>query len=89
VDASSQRLLESIGAAELDYYSAGEERALKEALRSWPLLAAVARALEARDAAEELRDTPLRVVAPAAEPIDADEMIEEADDERSPSQEVP
>jgi len=72
-DASAQRLLDAIGASELEYFSAADERATADALQSWPLLAAVWRTLrveravndsDARrvTAAAECADPPLRVV---------------------------
>ena len=57
--------MDAVGAPDLEYYSAGEERAVNEALCAWPLLAAVARALRAEMAREEPTsgpDQPLRVV---------------------------
>jgi hypothetical protein len=53
VDAPVERLLDEIGAPELEYYSVAEERAVNEALDAWPLLAAVARALQADKTREE------------------------------------
>ena len=89
-DASAQRLLEAVGSSELDYFSAAEERAVAEALQSWPLLAAISRTLDVERAAHESAarraaaagesvDPPLRVVEAAdATPFDG-EHIEEAD----------
>jgi hypothetical protein len=88
-DASAQRLLDAIGASDLDYFSAADERAIAEALQSWPLLAAISRALRLERAANETgarraaaaaesADPPLRVVEPAdATPFEG-ELIEEA-----------
>ncbi len=82
-DASARRLLDAIGASDIDYFSAADERVIAEALRSWPLLATIARALVCErvanencarraSAANENADPPLRVVEPdaTAEPID-------------------
>lgn len=52
-DASAQRLLDAIGASDLAYFSAADERAVAEALQSWPLLAAIARTLRVESAAGE------------------------------------
>jgi hypothetical protein len=65
VDAPVERLLDAIGAPDLHYYRAGEERAVNEALRAWPLLATVARALREDGARKEPTkgaEQPLRVV---------------------------
>jgi hypothetical protein len=87
-DASARRLLDAIGAAELDYFSAAGERAIGEALESWPLLAATARTLRVeRDAGEararrlnaaDRADPPLRVVETAGDPLSEDPLIEES-----------
>jgi hypothetical protein len=52
-DASAKRLLDAIGVAELDYFSAADERAIAEALQSWPLLAAISRTIRVARAANE------------------------------------
>jgi hypothetical protein len=65
VDAPVERLLDEIGAPDLQYYSARDERAVNEALGAWPLLAAVVRASLVDEAQKELVkevDQPLRVV---------------------------
>ena len=72
-DASAKRLLEAIGATDLDYFSAADEGAITEALRSWPLLAEISRLLQVEGAAHQAKarraaaphgdaDPPLRVV---------------------------
>jgi hypothetical protein len=69
-DGSAQRLLDEIGAGEIDYYSAKEETAVAAALRRWPLLAVVSRALAGlRSVPEPPRenDAQLRVVNPPPE----------------------
>lgn len=53
VDAPVERLLDEVGVPELQYYSAAEERAVHEALGTWPLLAAVAQALRTERARSE------------------------------------
>jgi hypothetical protein len=47
-DESAKRLLDQIGAADINYYSAQEETAVAAALRAWPLLAAISRVLGLR-----------------------------------------
>src|SRR5262245_9255856 len=83
-DVAASRLLDAIGATDLDYYSAADERALTEALQAWPLLASVSRALVIKSAANETGaarpgdavDPPLRVIdsatptPPRGEPVD-------------------
>jgi hypothetical protein len=92
VDVPAQRLLDEIGAPDLEYYSAADERTVDEALRAWPLLAAVARTLQGERAARRTQgpkppvDPPLRVIVPAADPDPADE-IEEVDPSISPAKE--
>jgi hypothetical protein len=69
-DAPVERLLDEIGAPDLEYYSAAEDRAVDEALSAWPLLAAIAHALRAeRPRQEPTKDTdpPLRVIMPGEE----------------------
>jgi hypothetical protein len=72
-DASAQRLLDAIGASELDYFSAAQRRGVAEAIQTWPLLAAITRTLQVERAAAdngvrgpssaaESMDPPLRVV---------------------------
>ena len=88
-DASAQRLLDAIGASELDYFSAADERAIVEALQSWPLLAAISRTLRVERAANESGtrratamadnvDPPLRVVEPLSATPPEGEPIAEA-----------
>lgn len=80
VDVPAERLLERIGASDLDYYSAAEDRAVGEALRAWPLLEAVSRVMRADGALRRRRpswpkdatpireaDPPIRVVSPEEE----------------------
>jgi hypothetical protein len=65
VDTPAERLLDEIGVPELEYYSAGEARAVEEALTTWPLLATVTRALgqePAKDEPTRGAEQPLRVV---------------------------
>jgi hypothetical protein len=67
-DGSAQRLLDEIGAADLDYYSAREENAVAAALRAWPLLGAVARALASfRAPPEPHRDRSRASTSPSAQ----------------------
>jgi hypothetical protein len=71
VDAPVERLLDEIGVPDLEYYSAGAERAVTQALDAWPLLAEVAHALRAERKPEIPPNAPeqsLRVVDPDAEP---------------------
>lgn len=92
-DVSAQRLLTTIG-SELEYFSAAGERAIVEALQSWPLLAAIWRTLRVERAAGESVsrgamaaadvDPPLRVVDSANGASFEDERIEEADGDRPP-----
>ncbi len=88
VDEPAKRLLDEIGAPDLEYYSAKEERTVGEALRAWPLLAAVARTLRADKSARRREeptppvDSTLRVIQPTAD-ADRDDEIEEADDTTS------
>jgi hypothetical protein len=85
-DVAAQRLLDAIGTPELAYYNAADERALTEALQSWPLLATIARALALEDSAAESGarrptdplDPPLRVLDSRDDAID-DRRIEDAD----------
>jgi hypothetical protein len=70
VDAPAERLLDAIGARELEYYSAADERAFNEALTAWPLLAMVARTLGQDRTKEEPPkgvEQSLRVVVPTSE----------------------
>jgi hypothetical protein len=85
VDTPVERLLDEIGVPDLDYYSAGEERALKDALAAWPLLATVAHTLRTeRPRAEPTKelDQPLRVVVDSTKPTRARDS-EETDDAAS------
>lgn len=69
VDTPVERLLDAVGAPDLEYYSAAKERAVHEALGAWPLLAAVARAVREQRVREEPTsgpDQPLRVVVQAS-----------------------
>jgi hypothetical protein len=89
VDAPVERLLDEIGAPDLDYYSAGDERAVNEALGAWPLLAAVAQTLRAERAREQPAkavEQPLRVVVQDGEPTRACETERTADPTSSPKE---
>jgi hypothetical protein len=68
-DVSVARLLDDIGAPDFEYYSAGEERVVGEALRAWPLLAAVTRSLRAGGTAQRVYGAPstFRVIEPPSE----------------------
>jgi len=92
-DVSAQRLLTAIG-SELEYFSAAGEHAIREALQSWPLLAAIWRVLPGERAGNERPargttaaadvDPPLRVVDGAkGASFDGDD-IEAADGARLP-----
>lgn len=90
VDGPVSRLLDEIGATDLEYYSARGERVVAEALRAWPLLAAVAHELRAegvaqraqrawrQEAPERETEPTLRVIA-RTDASDDVEGIEEAD----------
>lgn len=69
-DLSVKRLLEAIAAPELDYYSAGDERVLAEALQHWPLLAAVCRTLLPAGGHDDRRAGP-----PGGVPLDGDPIL--------------
>ena len=92
-DVSAQRLLDAVG-SELEYFSAAGERAILEALQSWPLLAAIWRTLRVERSANRGAtrgaiaatdgDPPLRVLDSANGTSFEDEPIEEAGGERPP-----
>jgi hypothetical protein len=64
-DASANRLLDEIGVPDFNYYSAGDERAVSEALTAWPLLASIARALREPESGGEQS---LRVIVQSPDP---------------------
>jgi hypothetical protein len=91
VDGSAERLLDEIGASELEYYSAGADRAVDEALRAWPLLATVVRALRSANGSGRTReptsdaDPTFRVIVPGVDRADDGEPADDGDPADDPA----